>query len=139
MPTRPRTAPPDSRARSSWGGRCRAARLYWTARGVFVTDRAQVRAFDAVFAEVFGARERRPTPSPTRRRPSPRAERAAGRRRDDGGIAGSGDRTAGPPGDGDDEELRDLAVPVAASDEEVLRSKQLRRARRRESSPRSTG
>ncbi len=29
-------------------------RLYWTARGVFVSDRAQVPAFDAVFASVFG-------------------------------------------------------------------------------------
>ncbi len=30
-------------------------RLYWTARGVFVTDPSQVRAFDAVFREVFGS------------------------------------------------------------------------------------
>jgi hypothetical protein len=30
-------------------------RLYWTARGVFVTDPAQVRAFDAVFFSVFGS------------------------------------------------------------------------------------
>ena len=29
-------------------------RLYWTARGVFVSDRAQVKAFDAVFFSVFG-------------------------------------------------------------------------------------
>jgi uncharacterized protein with von Willebrand factor type A (vWA) domain len=29
-------------------------RLYWTARGVFVTDTAQVKAFDRVFFEVFG-------------------------------------------------------------------------------------
>jgi uncharacterized protein with von Willebrand factor type A (vWA) domain len=29
-------------------------RLYWTARGVFVSDPGQVPAFDAVFAEVFG-------------------------------------------------------------------------------------
>jgi uncharacterized protein len=31
-------------------------RLYWTARGVFVTDPAQVPAFDQVFFSVFGAR-----------------------------------------------------------------------------------
>jgi uncharacterized protein with von Willebrand factor type A (vWA) domain len=31
-------------------------RLYWTARGVFVTDHAQVKAFDSVFFEVFGSR-----------------------------------------------------------------------------------
>jgi uncharacterized protein with von Willebrand factor type A (vWA) domain len=29
-------------------------RLYWTARGVFVSDQSQVRAFDRVFFEVFG-------------------------------------------------------------------------------------
>ena len=32
-------------------------RLYWTARGVLLTDRAQVRAFDEVFASVFGGHE----------------------------------------------------------------------------------
>jgi uncharacterized protein with von Willebrand factor type A (vWA) domain len=31
-------------------------RLYWTARALFVSDRSQVAAFDAVFAEVFGNR-----------------------------------------------------------------------------------
>ena len=30
-------------------------RLYWTARGVFVSDQAHVAAFDAVFRAVFGA------------------------------------------------------------------------------------
>ncbi len=97
-------------------------RLYWIARSVFLTDRAQLRAFDAVFAEVFGARERPAGAERDEETTVPAPERAAGRRRDDGGIAGSGDRTAGPPGD-DEDELRDLAVPVAASDEEVLRSK----------------
>ncbi len=29
-------------------------RLYWTARGVFVSDPAQVKDFDAVFFSVFG-------------------------------------------------------------------------------------
>ena len=33
-------------------------RLYWTARGVFVSDRAQVPAFDRVFFSVFGGRAR---------------------------------------------------------------------------------
>ncbi|MET0615743.1 MAG: VWA domain-containing protein [Thermoleophilaceae bacterium] len=98
-------------------------RLYWIARSVFLTDRAQLGAFDTVFADVFGARERPADTEPDEEETTvPAPERAAGRRRDDGGIAGSGDRTAGPPGD-DEEELRDLAVPVAASDEEVLRSK----------------
>src|SRR5690348_15342520 len=30
-------------------------RLYWTARAVLVSDPTEVRAFDAVFREVFGA------------------------------------------------------------------------------------
>ena len=30
-------------------------RLYWTARATLVSDRAQVKAFDAVFASIFGA------------------------------------------------------------------------------------
>ena len=29
-------------------------RLYWTARAVLVSDRAQVKAFDSVFFSVFG-------------------------------------------------------------------------------------
>jgi uncharacterized protein with von Willebrand factor type A (vWA) domain len=33
-------------------------RLYWTARAVFVTDPAQVKAFDEVFFSVFGTRTR---------------------------------------------------------------------------------
>lgn len=100
-------------------------RLYWMARSVFLTDRAQLRAFDSVFAEVFGADERTAASEPDDEQATvPAPERGAGRSRDERGVAGSGDRTAGPPGDGEDEELRDLAVPVAASDEEVLRSKQ---------------
>ena len=56
-------------------------RLYWTARAVFVSDATQVKAFDAVFREVFGgpalpvAR-----PSPTTSDP-PRHRRNAARRR----------------------------------------------------------
>ena len=37
-------------------GRSSRRRLYWTARAVFVSDQAQVAAFDRVFADVFGAR-----------------------------------------------------------------------------------
>ena len=32
-------------------------RLYWTARAVLVSDSAQLKAFDSVFAAVFGGRE----------------------------------------------------------------------------------
>src|SRR5207248_2876785 len=34
-------------------------RLYWTARAVFVSDRAEVKAFDRVFWSVFGGRDAR--------------------------------------------------------------------------------
>ena len=46
-------------------------RLYWTARAVFVSDPTQVRAFNAVFADVFGAAEPEHA--------EPRAGRGAGR------------------------------------------------------------
>jgi uncharacterized protein with von Willebrand factor type A (vWA) domain len=101
-------------------------RLYWTARGVLVTDQAQVRAFDSVFASVFGGHvpttEFEPEEEATAAQASERAP--AGPTRDaTAGVAG-GDLSSGPPGErGGDEELRDAAVPVAASDEEVLRSK----------------
>jgi uncharacterized protein with von Willebrand factor type A (vWA) domain len=101
-------------------------RLYWTARGALVTDQAQLRAFDSVFASVFGghepATEFEPEEEMTAARASERAP--AGRSRDAAGGVAGGDLSSGPPGErGDDEDLRDLAVPVAASDEEVLRSK----------------
>ena len=59
-------------------------RLYWTARGVFVSDRTQVRAFDAVFASVFGdlapdrpdAGDAPTVPRPPDERPGPVAGRS---------------------------------------------------------------
>jgi uncharacterized protein len=101
-------------------------RLYWTARGVLVTDQAQVRAFDSVFASVFGGRgpaaefepdEQETTPIPSERDP-------AGEAGDTKGIAAGGDLSSGPAAEGaGEDDLRDMVVPVAASDEEVLRSK----------------
>jgi uncharacterized protein len=95
-------------------------RLYWTARAVFVSDPAQVKAFDAVFASVFGSGERRPGFEPEEVQHSEGAEPtpATGR----SGVAGGGHVSVDAPG-GDEDELRELAVPTAASDEEVLRSK----------------
>ena len=88
-----------SRAPSSWGGRCRAGGCTgWPAR-VFVTDRAQVRAFDSVFAEVFGARERPAGAEPDEEETTvPARERPAGRSRDerrDRGVGRPHRRTAG--------------------------------------------
>ena len=83
-------------------------RLYWTARAVFVSDQAQVEAFDRVFAEVFGERAAEGEPP----------EDVSGA---DGGQ-GSVDVPSAPgrSREGDEE----LEVPVAlASDEERLASK----------------
>ena len=65
-------------------------RLYWTARSVFVSDPAQVQAFDAVFSSIFGGRsggedleldEVRTVSSPPDDRP--RSEHNASRRSSD--------------------------------------------------------
>ena len=48
-------------------------RLYWTARATLVSDATQVRAFDAVFGEVFGTGDGdtvRPVPEDTRSIPA---------------------------------------------------------------------
>jgi hypothetical protein len=103
-------------------------RLYWTARAALVSDQSQVKAFSAVFGEVFGTRIAEPgappldddahvEPAPADARP-PAAER--------GGVEGA-EPSGGMPADaprGDSEgEAREVAVPVAASDEEALRGK----------------
>jgi uncharacterized protein len=106
-------------------------RLYWTARAALVSDATQVRTFDAVFRSVFGAREvpsaevhedARSVPAPPDDRPS--AER---RRTVDGAAvphpaaaAAAARPPAGDDGAGDEHEV---AVPLAPSDEEVLRTK----------------
>ena len=110
-------------------------RLYWTARTALVTDRSQVKAFDGVFREVFGSRlsepnapeadappadaPREPAP-PDARDPSGSREPADPRRSSD-----SPDPLAGHASDspGQRDEEREVAVPMAPSDEEVLRSK----------------
>jgi uncharacterized protein len=96
-------------------------RLYWTARAALVSDLAQVKAFDAVFAEVFGSRILEPEPPPDDARSAPTRAVAppVAARRDAPGAAGAGlaDRSRG------EGEARDVPVPVAASDEERLRGK----------------
>ncbi|HUA05467.1 MAG TPA: VWA domain-containing protein [Solirubrobacteraceae bacterium] len=100
-------------------------RLYWTARAAFVSDLAQVRAFDAVFASVFGAApiEDPPDPVPADREtePSPANER----RRSADGVDSppSGATRSAPSTSRSAEPTHDEPVPVLASDEELLRSK----------------
>jgi uncharacterized protein len=97
-------------------------RLYWTARGVFVTDPSQLNAFDKVFFEVFGNRKRdEPFEPETRdltpetRDPTPETQRAAL----EGGLP------AQPPGEGaTDDEAPEAELPLLlASDEERLHTK----------------
>jgi uncharacterized protein with von Willebrand factor type A (vWA) domain len=103
-------------------------RLYWTARAVFVSDASQVRAFDAVFFEVFGSDpvgevvltdEVEPVPAP------PHERRRDEHRSKPGGPVPLGAGATSPPGGGRDGEDREREVPFAirASDEEVLRDK----------------
>jgi uncharacterized protein len=105
-------------------------RLYWTARAVFVSEPAQVRAFDAVFAEVFGA----PTPAGTsasedsRQISSPAedvpdAADARSPATDREPEAWSDDRTPAPGRRGETRDEHPVAVPTVATDEEVLRDK----------------
>jgi hypothetical protein len=102
-------------------------RLYWTARAVFVSDPAQVRIFDRVFAEVFGssvapdegaapAGDVRRAPAGDDERPVTESESAPG------GERGFSSASSARRRDGDPVP-EELPVPVLASDEEVLRSK----------------
>ncbi len=106
-------------------------RLYWTARSVFVTDRAEAAAFDAVFGEVFGRsaapdapelEDARTEPAPADARPAserPGAARDWAEERRAGSVGSSAPRPAE-----DDPDAPELDVPLAiASDDEVLGSK----------------
>jgi len=93
-------------------------RLYWTARGIFVSDHAQVPAFDAVFLSIFGEQSEAfdAEDAPTVAAPAD-ARPASG-----DGTAGGG-ATTSSPGDGEDPEA-EAEVPVAmASDDESLASR----------------
>jgi hypothetical protein len=104
-------------------------RLYWTARGVLVSDSAHVKSFDAVFLAVFGERddgepflpEDAQTVVTAADDRQPRDHKTApgdAVRRD-----GPGGFSASPPGAGDDDGDA-VDVPIAlASDEERLAGK----------------
>jgi uncharacterized protein with von Willebrand factor type A (vWA) domain len=107
-------------------------RLYWTARALFVSDRSQVAAFDAVFAEVFGDRPVKEgadapldqsasapaPPDPQERAQGDSAERRHSEQepRVDRASMGSRPRTDGEPVD-------EALVPVLASARELLARK----------------
>jgi uncharacterized protein len=105
-------------------------RLYWTARALTVSDRTQVRAFDAVFFAVFGGGgpaqdvdpEQEPAvaaPADDRPRPEHQSASAASVEQDQRVSVSSA-----PPGDRDEDDANEVEVPLAmASDEELLAAK----------------
>ena len=105
-------------------------RLYWTARAVLVSDAAQVKAFDSVFLSVFGSRPGLPElepedvrtipalpggPPPEEREALPHSAGATG--------ASASDVSPAPSRGREDPDLDEVPVPMAANDEERLRSK----------------
>jgi len=104
-------------------------RLYWTARAALVSGRAQVPAFDAVFAAVFGSRTD-DTPLETedlRRVAAPPDERPLQERapREAPPADAPGMTAPSAPGGARDADApeREVAVPTVASADEVLRTK----------------
>jgi uncharacterized protein with von Willebrand factor type A (vWA) domain len=103
-------------------------RLYWTARAVFVSDPAQVMAFDAVFFSVFGSRaegeafdpeDARTVASPPDDRPT--SDHKASPRDSDGQDPPTGMASSPPSERDEDEDPAEVEVPLAiASDEELL-------------------
>ncbi len=102
--------------------------LYWTARAVFVSDPAQVRAFDEVFFSVFGSRaegedldlesaETVASPADDR----PRSDHKSVLRDSAGPEQRTSGSTSPPSEQGDEEDSAELEVPLAmASVEEQL-------------------
>jgi uncharacterized protein with von Willebrand factor type A (vWA) domain len=107
-------------------------RLYWTARAVFVSDPSQVRIFDHVFAEVFGAGaageghsviedvRQVPAAADDDRPVADLPQIANGARQDDAWAAGA---AAAPSRSRSEAAQQELPVGVVASDEEVIRTK----------------
>jgi hypothetical protein len=107
-------------------------RLYWTARAVFVSDPSQVRIFDHVFAEVFGAGgandghsviedvRQVPAAADDDRPVADLPQIANGARHDDAWAAGA---TPSPSRRASEAAEQELPVGVLASDEEVIRAK----------------
>jgi uncharacterized protein with von Willebrand factor type A (vWA) domain len=105
-------------------------RLYWTARAVFVSEPAQVKAFDAVFSAVFGDQDDESSFAPDDEQAvaSVADERPAADHKTSLGDAAARDLrhnvSAAPPSDTHDEKGAEVDVPLAlASDEERLASR----------------
>jgi uncharacterized protein with von Willebrand factor type A (vWA) domain len=104
-------------------------RLYWTARSVLVSDQTQVRAFDAVFAQVFGsgATGTESLTDDVYLEPTLADERPESQRERDGGRSPDEWSAGSSPAPGRDREslseTREVPVPTVASSEEVFRTK----------------
>ncbi len=105
-------------------------RLYWIARAVFVSERTQVRAFDSVFASVFGSSVDRDESAVADvaavAEPAPPDARAPKGEAHDQSQSGPGALAATAPPvaeDRADPPAHEVPVALAASDDEVLRSK----------------
>ena len=100
-------------------------RLYFTARAVLVSEQSQLRVFDAVFAEVFGARtgERDLDTPDASVAPAGAAVASAPGPAVDLESAAPADGFSATARPGAVDELDARALPVLASDEEVLRAK----------------
>jgi hypothetical protein len=102
-------------------------RLYWIARAVFVSDQAQVKAFDRVFWSAFGERgareEEEPTADEVQTGPAKPDDRPATDRTGDAPESSGSPSAASSDGGDGHPESRELEVPLAPSDEEVLREK----------------
>ncbi|MEO6857995.1 MAG: VWA domain-containing protein [Solirubrobacteraceae bacterium] len=104
-------------------------RLYWTARAVFVSERAQIKTFNAVFTEVFGAgsavrsagpEDAQQVPSPPERDPNSEPPAVAEEDPTDVWSAGS---SPAPDRSGEGPAQDAIAVPTLASYEEIIRDK----------------
>jgi uncharacterized protein with von Willebrand factor type A (vWA) domain len=100
-------------------------RLYFTARAVLVSEQSELRVFDAVFAEVFGARtgERDLDTPDASVAPAGAAVASAPGPAVDLESAAPADGFSATARPGAVDELDARALPVLASDEEVLRAK----------------
>jgi uncharacterized protein len=103
-------------------------RLYWTARGVFVSDRAQVAAFDAIFLAIFGDRADQPAADQEDARAAaaaqdrPQADRPGAHGELDAAAGASASVSSTAPGP--DAAEPEIDVPLArASDQERLAAK----------------
>jgi uncharacterized protein len=105
-------------------------RLYWTARAVLVSDSSHVRAFDSVFFSVFGSHDAPPEHEleHVEAVPEPPGDHSAAEHpapaRPSGATGPRASDVSPPPSDrSGDGELGEVAVPMAPSEEELLRGK----------------